>query len=340
MKKNSFIIILLILFASVEELKAQKNDLFISKMTAINPVSYTDVMFIGERDTVLVSTYSGRISQIINGRQKEKIISQLDDEIYLLSYNPIKKHIAASTLENGIVIVNEKNGKLIRKLPLIQTWSLRMGYSNDSKLLFANDQRGNRFIWDATNNYSSVSLPSTFPEGIIYSIERNIITVISAKKITKWDYITQITMQEIPNSVTRIFDIDSSNNILSIDFNVCKLYSSNEKKELFTFKHPSWLRSAESIGGEDAARTSGIEVKNGYFEDTNYQMALTSAKFGRDKIFTSSIDRSIRIWDKNTGQLLRSITGHNGTVNKIKVSPDKNQLVSIDLKGGIQFTQI
>ncbi|NOT94280.1 WD40 repeat domain-containing protein [Ferruginibacter sp.] len=340
MKKNSPIIIILTMFISVIELKAQKNELFISKMTAVNPVSYTDVIFIGEKDTVLVSTYSGRISKIIKGKQKEKVISQLGDEIYLLSYNSTKKHIAASTLENGIVIVSEINGKVIRKLPLIQTWSLRMGYSGDSKLLFANDQRGNRFIWDATNNYSPVSLPPTFPEGIIYSIEKNVITLISAKKITKWDHKTQIAIQEIPNSVTRIVDIDSSNNILSIDFNVCKLYSSNENKELFTFKHPSWLRSAESIGGEDAARTYGIEIKDGYFEDTDYQMALTSAKFGRDKVFTSSIDRSIRIWDKYTGQLLMAITGHKGTVNKIKVSPDKLQLVSIDLKGGIQFTQI
>lgn len=340
MKTSSSIIIILIIFTSLIEVKAQKSDLFIPKMTAVNPVSYTDVVFIAKKDTVLVSTYSGRISKIIKGVQKEMVISQLGDEIYFLSYNPVKKHIAASTLENGIVIVNEKSGKTVLKLPLIQTWSLRIGYSSDSKLLFANDQRGNKFIWDVNTNYSPVILPETIPGGLIYSIEKNIITLISAKVITKYDFETHTTIQEIPISVSRITDIDDSNNILSVDFNVCKLHNTKDNKELFTFKHPSWLRPVESIGGEDAARTNGLVVKNGYFEDPNYQMALTSAKFGRNKIFTSGIDRSIRIWDKNTGQLLNSLTGHKATVNKIKVSMDNSQLVSIDLKGGIKFWSI
>jgi WD40 repeat protein len=100
------------------------------------------------------------------------------------------------------------------------------------------------------------------------------------------------------------------------------------------------LRPVESMGGEDAARTSGFEVKNGYFEDTHFQMALTSAKFAKDNIYTSSIDRSIRIWNRKTGQLIDSLTGHKGTVNKIKVSEDENQLVSIDLKGGIKFWDV
>lgn len=66
-------------------------------------------------------------------------------------------------------------------------------------------------------------------------------------------------------------------------------------------------------------------------------MNLTTAKFAKNKVFTASIDRSIRVWDKKTGELLKSLTSHKGTVNKLRVANDESQLVSIDLKGGIQF---
>lgn len=66
-------------------------------------------------------------------------------------------------------------------------------------------------------------------------------------------------------------------------------------------------------------------------------MALTDAKFAGDKIYTSSIDRSLRVWDKKTGTLLESLTGHTATVNRLKVNVSGTQVVSIDLKGGLFF---
>lgn len=126
---------------------AQENEIVISKLTALNPVSYIDVTFLSDRDTVLVCTLSGRLAQRIKGDANEQLIAQLDDEIYVLAYNKERKHIAASTLENGIVIVHRETGRIEQKLSLIETWALRINYSSDNKYFFANDQRGNRFLW-------------------------------------------------------------------------------------------------------------------------------------------------------------------------------------------------
>src|SRR5258708_4249151 len=65
----------------------QAQDIYIPRFTNINPISYTDVIYTGIKDTVLVSTYSGRISRIINSDLKEKVITKIDDEIYALAYN-------------------------------------------------------------------------------------------------------------------------------------------------------------------------------------------------------------------------------------------------------------
>ena len=319
---------------------SQDKSLFIPKMTAINTVSYTDVIFSGQKDTVLVSTYSGRIAERIKNNPKERVISYINDEIYALAFNKAKNHIAASTLQNGVVIIDKKSGKIIAKLALIQTWALRLSYSNDYKYLFANDQRGNRFIWNVNLNYRQLSIPKNFPNGSILLAEKEIFTVVASSKITTWNYLTSDVISEKPIAITKFGDIDGSGNILNIQFNECELYNPDSGKVVFSVKHPSWLRPVESIGGEDAARTEGLAVENGYFEDPKYQMALTSAKFAKNKIFTSSIDRSIRVWDKNTGKLLTSLTGHIATVNKIKVNMNEDQVVSIDLKGGLKFWEV
>lgn len=340
--KNKLIIFLLAISVNCV---AQKNDLYIEKFTGVNPVSYTDVIYIGMKDTVLVSKYNGEINKVINGSAKEINVAKINDEIYVLSYNKSKKQIAASTLENGIVIINELSGKIHKKLPLIQTWSLKMDYSDDLKYLFANDQRGNRFIWNVESDYKPISLPKEFPSGTILSIRKNIVTLITPKKLVKWDLLNQKSSEEIniEASLTRLADIDSSNNILNINYNTAEFINLSSRGIIFSVKHPSYLRPVESKGGDYVGRTArseGIEVKNGYFEDTNYQMPITTAKFANNKIYTASIDRSLRVWDKYTGKLINNLTGHKGSISKIKVTSDEKQVVSVDLLGVIKFWNV
>lgn len=336
--KNNHLLYLLVFCLGVQStLFAQNQDLFVPKLTAINPVSYTDLIYIGTKDTVLVATYSGRIARRIRGVEKEKVISQLGDEIYVLAYNPRSKHIAASTLENGIVVVDMVTGKVLKKLPLKEGWSLRMDYSKDGNYLFANDQRGNRHLWNAAQQYATLALPDNMPKGSILSMQGDVMMLVTGAMLTSWNYKQGAILKTQPMQLTKWGDMDGSGMVLNIRDNACELYSVTDQQVKFSVKHPSWPRSVESIGGEDAARTYGFKVENGYFEDTNYQMALTSAKFAGNKIYTASIDRSIRVWDKTDGKLLETWTGHVGTVNKIKVNASQNQLVSVDLKGGIRF---
>lgn len=315
-------------------------DVFIPKMTSVNTRSYTDVQYVGLEDTVIVSTYSGRISEINRTNKGERVIAQLNDEIYVLAYNPKQKHIAASTLESGIMVIDRIKKRVLKKLSLIQTWSLRLGYSNDCKTLFANDQRGNRFLWDVIKGYKTIEISKTMPQGTIVSISDNIIQIATSKKVYRWNMQTQKTIEEFDVNISKLTDIASNGDMLSIAFNKCDLTSPGQTNAIFSLMHPSWLRPVESLGGEDAARTAGFNVENGYFADTAFQMALTDAKFCNNKIFTSGIDRSIRVWDKSNGNLLQSFTGHTATVNKIEASPNQKQLVSIDLKGAVKFWQI
>ena len=316
---------------------AQENEIVISKLTALNPVSYIDVTFLSDRDTVLVCTLSGRLAQRIKGDANEQHNAVLDDEIYVLVYNKERKQIAASTLENGIVIVHRETGRIEQKLSLIETWALRINYSSDNKYFFANDQRGNRFLWDVNLGYKRISLPDNFPKGSIIAIDNTICTVISTTEIVRWDLSKQQAIEVTKTNLSKFGDMDAHGNIINLRFNEGELLQKGTTNPIYKVKHPSWLRTLASIGGEEGAKRYGIKGHNGYFEDINFQMALTDAKFAGDKIYTSSIDRSLRVWDKKTGTLLESLTGHTATVNRLKVNVSGTQVVSIDLKGGLFF---
>lgn len=324
MKNNKILSTLILLFAI---LGCKSQNIFIPKMTNINPVSYTDVVYTGIKDTVLVSTFSGRISKRINGNPKEIAIAKIEDEIYSLAYHPQRKEIAAATLENGILLINEKNGKIIKKLPLKTTWSIAVFFSDNFNYLVTQDQKKNQYIWDVSKNYQELMLPSDFPKGTIVKIDKqNIAIIVTPSKVIYWNMNNNMVQKEISVDLNKFTDMDSEGNFLSLNYNECTKYNSNTHQPEFKVKHPNWI-------------THDIYDESKVYEDA-YSMNLTTAKFAKNKIFTASIDRSIRVWDKKTGELLKSLTDHKATVNKLKVSKDESQLVSIDLKGGIQFLNL
>lgn len=323
MKISYFVFSMVILFSGC----SSNRDLFISKYTAVNPVSYTDVIYTGIRDTVLVSTFSGRIAKRIRGTEKEMIVSKVDREIYSLAYNRNSKVIAASTFEDGILLINADNGKIIKKIRLKSTWSNYILFSEDGKYLTAIDQKGNVYVWNAKNDYQEVVLPADFPKGIIRSINKDDIAMIVSRKWSSlWDLKSHTLLKSSPLNLNTFADMDKEGYYLSIDFNECHIYDSNSDKVLYTLKHPNWP-------------LPNVENDQEIF-DIPFHMQLTAGKFAGNKIYTASIDRTVREWDKETGTLLRTITAHKATVNKLRVSKDEKQVVSVDLKGGIHFLDV
>jgi WD40 repeat protein len=321
-------------------LSAQPKDIFVNKLTAINPASYTDVVFMGVKDTALVSTFSGRIAVRINGVSTENVITNLNDEIYSLAYNPVKNEIAASTLENGIIVVHQKTGKQLKTLRLKTTWSVNILYSDDFAYLFTQDQKGNRYIWDVNKGYKEVTISSKLPQGRMVKLDKDgLLTIVSPKKAIVWDVKNDKVASEASVSIIRFGDMDSEGNYLSVDFNECSKYNSINGKTEFTVKHPDWLRNVKDYPNySNMLKANPADyTKDGLLIMKDYHMQLTMVRFAQDKIYTASIDRSIRVWDKKNGSLITSLTGHNATINKIKVNVSETQLVSIDLKGEIRF---
>ena len=339
--KSNFLV--LIAFCLSSQLVSQPKDMFISKLTAINATSYTDVIFAGIKDTVLVSTFSGRIGMRINGVSKEKVIANVHDEIYSLAYHPKRKEIVASTLENGILLIKFETGAILKKLPLKTTWSINVFYSDNYQYLITHDQKGNRYIWDVKNDYKEIAISNTVPPGRIVKMDdAGWMTIVTPNKLVVWDFHKSTLLTSRDVQLVRFGDMDKDGHLLSVDFNECAKFNTGLKQNEFVVRHPNRLRDIRDFPNYQRSlqQSPSDFTKDGLFIDEGYSMQLTMVRFAKNYIYTASIDRSIRQWNKETGALLSSLTGHRATVNKIRINTTETQMVSIDLKGGIRFWAI
>jgi WD40 repeat protein len=306
---------------------AQKESIYISKFTNINPISYTDVVYTASKDTVLISTYSGRIARIIKNQSKEIVVANIDDEIYSLNYSKQKKQIIASTLSKGILLVNELTGKIVRTIPIPSSWSNSVVCSEDLRYITALDQKGNRYLFDANKNYKNIGNDTLIPSGRIAAIDSNYIaTIVTSKKVTLWSLIERKEIKSWSVELERFGDMDYAGGFLSINFNECTKYDALIKAASVKIMHPNWPLA----NPDNPAETFDIPL----------QLQINAAKFVKGFIYTGSIDRSVRVWDKNSGQLITTLYGHKGSITKIKVNTSQTQVVSVDLKGVIKFWEV
>lgn len=321
---NKYIVQLIILaflfFCSSCEQMNQENA---NKLTAINPLSYTSVVYSSLKDTVYISTYSGRIAQRIKDDPDENIIVNIDDEIYALAYVKNQNTILASTLNSGIIVINAQKGKIIKTLPISNSWAITLSVSKSEKYLFTSDLSGKNYIWDIDNNYEQVDLPESLLNKTLKGADdSDRFYFASDGKAFVWDIDKNIVEKELSIGYNKLMDIDSQGNILLFNHNEALFYDRNSDSIKFRVSHPCWIYfdSEEKMLGE-----------------IPLSMKLTKGKLADNRIFTAGIDRSIRVWSYEVGELLDSWTGHQATISDLGVNSEQSQLVSVDLKGNIKF---
>lgn len=316
-------IVTLSILASCEQKIALKK----TTLTEINSLSFTDVVFKSNRDTILVSKFNGEISEIIKNKNtlKKRLIIDLNDEIYSLAYNHLENMIYASTLNNGIVVIDEKKGTVQKALPINNKWTTDVSYDQNQRLLFASGYTEKPLIWKVDDNYKLLNVlkdfekmqPKTISEdGIIYFDGNGVVGLWDNKK----------------NEATKTFqlrgrisDIDSEGNILAISDKKFVFKNINTDSILFEKKHPNWPIYISS-------KDTTIKVP--------VSLPITDALLSKKYIYTSSIDKSIRKWNIENGELVEDLLGHRATISSLSLSNDETQLVSVDLKGGINFWEL
>lgn len=102
----------------------------------------------------------------------------------------------------------------------------------------------------------------------------------------------------------------------SDDFTIC----------LWSLRHTKGNKRAL----DDNANNAGTAKKKPIARMTGHQNVVMSVKFSPDTrlIASCALDRSVRLWDGNTGKFLSRLTGHVSSVYQICWSPDSRLLLS------------
>ncbi|MBC2838601.1 WD40 repeat domain-containing protein [Robiginitalea sp. SC105] len=295
-----------------------------SAFTAVNPLSYTDVIFKSERDTVLVATFSGRITERIRGQQKEKLLINLQNEIYSLAYEPQNQLLYASTLQSGIVVIDATKNTVIDRLPVEGSWISNIYLSKNGEVLAGLTAHRQNYIRDLKKD-QPIPVPEKISNYRISGLdEQGAIILKGNGKFVFWDAQTDQFGKELTGS-GKLTDVDGSGNMLFLNNKEFQFYNAKADSLSFVKHHPDWPYYYKE---QDTLLRIPI------------QLALTDGKLTDRYIFTAGVDRSIRKWNKMDGQHLGDITEHRATISAMDCSPDKSQLVSVDLKGGILFSEI
>ena len=318
--KITLLLLLPILFTNCE----QKITIKKHKLTGINPVAYTDVLFKSNHDTVFVSTFDGKIYEVINKNKNRKRIAHIDDEIYNIAYNAEKDEMYAATLHSGIVAINASSGTITRKLPIKETWAYQICYNRQNGILATFDFKGNHYVWDTKNGFNNIETPQELNQMRPKHIADNGDVYFDGQgKIIIWNYKTNAVKQSKANG--KIVDVDDEKNLLLVGGKEFAFYNQKNDSTYFKKKHPNW---PIHLPGKDSIVNVPLNLE------------IISGLTTKKSIYTYGLDKSIRKWDKSSGNLTDTYSKHKGTPSGMDISEDESQLVTVDLLGKVQFLDL
>lgn len=292
------------------------------ELTGINPIAYTDVIYGSNQDTVLASTFNGKIYQIINSNLDRKEIASVNDEIYNMAFNAKRNEIYAATLKSGILVINIKNGNVIRNLPIKETWAHKIYYNESNGILCTFDFRGNHYIWNSLNDYEQLNTPAYLSRMIPRHLsDKGDIYFDGREEVVIWNYLTnkEVKRKKVKG---KLVDVDHEENFLMMGGKEFAFYSSQHDSIYYKKKHPDWpihIPEKDTIVNIPISR----DLITGLLTENN--------------IYTIGLDRSLRKWDKQSGNLIETYLKHKGSISAMDITKDRSQLVTVDLEGEIEF---
>ncbi len=320
MKNSKLVIgfIFLVVYTSCRQQVSVKS----GKLTGINPVSYTDVVYKAELDTVLASTFDGKIYEIINGRSGRNQIAAIEDEVYSMVYDFGQDRIIVATLNSGILVLDGETGETLRKIGLKEAWSYDLYYNEQVGILCSYDVKGNSYVWNTKDNFNTLMIPTEL-KGVLprFISEDGAVYFDGVSSIYVWKYLMN-EVTEIEGVKGKLIDVDHEGNCLLFSNKQFAFYSKETDDFRFQKRHPDWPMYI-------ADRDTTIYIP--------LSLHLISGVLTEKHIYTCGLDKSIRKWDKLSGELIETFLQHPGTISAVALSEDESQLVSVDLMGEVKF---
>lgn len=304
-----------------------------NKLTAINPVTYTDVVFTSSgSNEVITAKLNGHIYTEDTKTKKRKLLAAVKDEVYDIEYSKKNGEIYLATYQSGILVLDAQTGKTKKRLPM-QKWSNTVSISQDGTKLAAASIGDDIttpivYVWDLQKNYQVDTLKRWKRLAGVKFSDNNQQLLVFNTGISLFDVRERKIAKHIPVGKGRINDLQLNNGtaaVVTIDGHgiIVNLETGALQHHIM---HPDALMKFPSTG-----KYQDIPVKGA---------ALTKCIINQLYLYTAGIDRTIRKWDIKNGQLLQSYKLHDATVSGIAIAEDGKKMASVSLSGELLFWDI
>lgn len=272
-----------------------------------------DYLACASQDTLIMirDAYSGKELQLFEGHTQD---------VYCISYSPDGKYIVSSAGDFTIKMWDVSSGKVIWSIKnniivngLIDESDARVAecvtFSPNGKYIASASQDGIIRIMNSINGKIDWTIPKkpieerSHAHSVAFSPDGKCLAFSVGDCVEIWDFSTREVLQTMDGNAGFVYSVAFSPNGKQI------VSASREKVILW-----------------DVTTGDTIRTYNGHGRGAD----VLSAAFSPDGkyIVSSSVDRLVKVWDVETGMVLKSLKGHEGYVWSAKFSPDGKRIVS------------
>ncbi len=251
-------------------------------------------------------------------------LSERENYIEYVHISPIGNTIACRSNDNKILIWDANTGKLLNTISDIKGELFQVKYSTDGSIIVSNSSENTTQLWDPITGQLIRTITGIYGsiDGVYFSKNANtIVTSICEESDDDgaflWDGLTGQHIRDLSLSgATSSVSYSPDGKIMAIadaHGSVVSLF------DIFNRKHLMNLAghvSLESCGG-------------GTISDVCFSYN------GQTIATASSVDATAIIWNSNTGERLKTLSGHTGGISSIAFSPDGKTLASGSYDGTI-----
>lgn len=281
-----------------------------------------------------------RLWELETGLELTKYSGHLDN-VNCVAFSPNGKRAASGSNDHSIVIWNVETGKAMNRLRGHTSSVSGLAFSSDGRLLASGAKDNMILLWNADSglNFKSVSADSPVnciafsPDGL------RVVAGLSDNSVKIWDSreSTLKTFGEHKAPVTCVAFSPNGKHIASgSEDRSVRLWNAGTGQIMRLYEQPSFVHSiCFGPNGQWVATASGDMVRIWYGErkpktlsghtDSVYGVACSpDGKY----LASGSKDKTIRVWNVETGIELTTFSGHESFVSDIAFSPDGKRIIS------------
>lgn len=288
------------------------------------------------------SDHSVKLWDATTGRQLATLIGSTD-EILSLAFSPDGRLLAAGGTDNSVRVWDVSSGKLIRTLNEPADWVFAVAFSPDGRFLAAGSNDRGVYLWDVSSGQQvtalkghgeQVSMLAFSPDG------RELITAHhQTVKFWEMEKLKERTILRVSGKVDSVaFSPDGKKLATGDRSGVATLWNLETGDRITTLEsekgamtYLAFLPDGNRLAANNLRttfirdlKTMGKIVLSGH---TGGLRALAVSPDGKI-IATCSEDRTLKLWDSDSGRELRSLSGHSDRVMAVAISPNGQVLAS------------